>query len=483
MKKLLSLVLALCLMVVMTNPVPVNAATQTVINAIQWADTSGNAIQAHGGGMLKVDSYYYWFGENRDDTGHFQGVACYRSSDLKNWTFIRNVLTKSSAAELNYCWIERPKVMYNASSGQFVMWMHWENGDHYGEARAAVAYCNSVDGDYTYQGSFRPLAGQGITDHGIDGYMSRDCSVFVDTDGSGYFISAANENADLMLYKLTSDYRHIDKLVAKLFAGSKREAPCLFKRGNYYFLLTSGCTGWSPNQAQYSVSTSLASGWSALKNIGDSNTFYSQPAYVIPVQGSSTTTYLYTGDRWGGAWGGRVNESMYVWAPLSFPTNSTMSMSWANTLNIDAAAGTISGSVNNFKFINQKSNKLMDVSGYSTSDGGNIIQWTDNGGNNQRWQLQYDGAGYFKLKNVNSGKLADVSSGSTESGANVLQWTDNNGDNQKWRIIDKGNGYFILKNKKSGLVLDISDGSTADGGNVIQYTSNGGTNQAWKIQP
>lgn len=473
----------LCIIILLILLLPVNAANQTIINAIQWSDTNGNPIQAHGGGMVKVGSNYYWFGENRDDTGHFLGVSCYRSSDLKNWTYVRDVLTKNSASELNYCWVERPKVMYNASTGQYVMWMHWENGDHYGEARAAVAYCNSVDGNYTYQGSFRPLAGQGIIDHGKDGYMSRDCSVFVDTDGRGYFISAANENADLMLYRLTSDYRRIDSLVAKLFAGASREAPCLFKRGNYYFLLTSGCTGWSPNQAQYSVSTSLSSGWSSLRNIGDSNTFYSQPAFVIPVQGSSTTTYLYTGDRWGGAWGGKVNESMYVWLPLSFPSSSTMSMSWANTLNIDASTGVITGSVNTFKFVNQKSGKLIDVSGGSTADGGNIIQWRDNGGNNQRWQLQYDGKGYFKIKNVNSGKLMDVASGSTSNGGNILQWTDNGGDNQKWRIIDKGNGYFMLKNKKSGLLVDVSGGSTDDGANIIQWSSNGGTNQAWAIRP
>ncbi len=484
MKRIHSVPMAICLLVVMVLSTPVKAAaTQNVINAIQWADTSGNPIQAHGGGMIKAGNYYYWFGENRDDTGHFQGVSCYRSSDLKNWTYVRDVLTKNSAAELNYCWVERPKVMYNASTRQYVMWMHWENGDHYGEARAAVAYCNSVDGNYTYQGSFRPLAGQGIIDHGIDGYMSRDCSVFVDTDGTGYFISAANENADLMLYKLTSDYRRIDSLAAKLFAGSKREAPCLFKRGNYYFLLTSGCTGWTPNQAMYSVSTSLTSGWSGLRNIGDSNTFYSQPAHVIPIQGTSATTYLYTGDRWGGAWGGRVNESMYVWAPLSFPTDSTMSMSWANTLSVNAEAGTVTGSVNYFKFVNQNSGKVIDVENASTADGANVIQWTDSGSNSQRWQFQYDGAGYFRFRNINSGKILDVSSGSTSNGGNIIQWTDNGGDNQKWRIIDKGNGYYKLKNKKSGLLVDVSNASASDGGNIVQWADNGGTNQAWSIQP
>ncbi len=98
--------MAVCLIAFMILSTPVKAATtQTVMNAIQWADTNGNPIQAHGGGMIKAGSYYYWFGENRDDTGHFQGVSCYRSTNLKNWTYIRDVLTKNSASELNDCWI------------------------------------------------------------------------------------------------------------------------------------------------------------------------------------------------------------------------------------------------------------------------------------------------------------------------------------------------------------------------------------------
>ena len=166
-----------------------------------------------------------------------------------------------------------------------------------------MAYSSSVEGPYTYQGSFRPLANSGVTDHGKAGYMSRDCKVFVD-GSNGYFISAANENMDLCLYKLSSDFRSVSSLVTKLFVGSQREAPCLFKRGSYYFLFTSGCTGWTPNQAKYAYSTSLSSGWSGLNNIGDSTTYSSQSAFIIPVSGSTTTTYLYTGDRWAAAWGG-----------------------------------------------------------------------------------------------------------------------------------------------------------------------------------
>jgi hypothetical protein len=109
-----------------------------------------------------------------------------------------------------------------------------------------------------------------VVDHGKPGYMSRDCTLFADADGTCYFISAANENADLHVYRLINNYLAIDSLVVKLWVGQKREAPAMFKRNGRYFLLTSGATGWSPNQQKYASSTSIESGWSSLANFGDS---------------------------------------------------------------------------------------------------------------------------------------------------------------------------------------------------------------------
>ena len=208
----------------------------SLYNGIQWADTSGNPIQAHGGGIIKVSSYYYWFGENRNQDGTFYAVSCYRSADLVHWEFRSNVLTQNSASELKPANIERPKVIYNASTNKYVMWMHWENGSDYSASRAAVASSDTVDGNYTYLGSARPLVSSGVVNHGTAGYQSRDCTAFVDTDGKGYFVSASNENYDLNLYLLKSDYLSIDSLAAVLFKGGHREAPALWKRNNVYFL-------------------------------------------------------------------------------------------------------------------------------------------------------------------------------------------------------------------------------------------------------
>jgi hypothetical protein len=293
---IVGLIVALFLSLFLTTQKAEAASVTIPSNGVQIKDSAGNLLQAHGGGIIKVGSYYYWFGENRSGDNL---VACYRSTDLKTWEFRNNVLKHSSAPELATANIERPKVIYNASTGQFVMWMHKENGVDYSEARAAVAYSSTVDGNYTWQGSFQPQ-GQ---------YMSRDDTLFVDDDGSAYFISSARENLDTHIYKLSSDYRSIASLVQKVWVGSQREAAAMFKRNGVYFLVTSGATGWAPNQMKYGTATSIAGTWSALSNVGDGTSFDSQPAYIVPVQGTSTTSYLYIGDRWAGAWGGIVNDS------------------------------------------------------------------------------------------------------------------------------------------------------------------------------
>src|SRR5262245_36843754 len=73
-----------------------------------WLDTAGHPIQAHGGGILQHDGFYYWYGENRDAPERQingkprhagGGVAGYRSKDLLNWTPLGVVLTCSDDPE------------------------------------------------------------------------------------------------------------------------------------------------------------------------------------------------------------------------------------------------------------------------------------------------------------------------------------------------------------------------------------------------
>lgn len=305
-------------------------------------DQNGNPVHAHGGHILMWEGWYYWIGEDR--TGNNR-VSCYKSEDLREWIFCNHILTTDSRTACHYvvadpdlkkqgkdaealkgCNIERPKVLYNKKTGKFVMWMHWELPDDYSKARCAVAVCDTIDGDYTYLGSFNPI-----------GYMSRDCTLFQDDDGTAYFISTARENLDIHIYRLSEDYLSIDRLERILWPGQQREAPAVFKRNGYYYMLTSGCTGWAPNQSSYGCSKTLAGDWSGRYDFGDETTYRSQPTAVLPVTDEKgETVYWYIGDRWGGG-GENYFTSEYVMLPIRFESDTELYLDWKEEISVKAA--------------------------------------------------------------------------------------------------------------------------------------------------
>lgn len=288
-------------------------------NGEKWFDTEHNEIHAHGGHILFHNGYYYWYGEDRQNNYY---VSCYRSKDLQNWEFRNHVLTTDSPiaetrvkADMrlkqdngNKVNIERPKVLYNEKTKKFVMWMHYENGVDYLVAASAVASCDSPDGDFVYHGSFNPY-----------GNMSRDCTLFYD-DNKAYFISASRDNMDLCVYLLSEDYLNVARHVNTLFQGELREAPAFFKKDGKYFVITSYCTGWAPNQGMYAYSDSMEGIFSLNEKFGDETTFKSQSAFILPVSKNGETKYIYWGDRWGGK-GEKYFDSTYILLEIKFNSN------------------------------------------------------------------------------------------------------------------------------------------------------------------
>lgn len=134
-----------------------------------------------------------------------------------------------------------------------------------------------------------------------------------------------------------------------------------------------------------------------------------------------------------------------------------------------------------YRITNRNSGKVVDVSASSTADGGNVLQWTWNGGANQQWSFNDAGSGYFTIVNRNSGKCLEVYGQSSADGANVDQWACNGGQNQQWQWVAHGS-YFQLKGRQSGKCLDVSGQSTADGANIQIWTCTNGANQDWTRQ-
>ncbi|MCX4489962.1 RICIN domain-containing protein [Streptomyces anulatus] len=465
-------VLAALLLSLLTAVGTAQAAPLTIDNGTQFTDPNGDPVHAHGGGVVKVDSYYYWFGEDRHPDNSFRYVSAYRSTDLKTWEFRNHVLTESTHPELVGANIERPKVIYNEATGKFVMWMHKEgSATDYSEARAAVAVSSTVDGDYTWQGSLRPL-----------GHMSRDITTFVDTDGTGYMISAANENADLHVYRLTDDFTAPAALVNKLWAGQWREAPAMFKRDGVYFLLTSGSTGWSPNQQKYATADSITGSWSGLKDIGDSTTYRSQTAYVLTIQGTKGTSYLYMGDRWGNSMGGMVEDSAYVWAPLTFPTSTTMAMSYSPQLTVDTGAGTVTGMDVTWESLAARhSGKCADVANFLTADAAELVQWDCGGEINQHFWIKKLSNDHVQIMARHSGKCLTVSGASTADGARAVQSTCDDSTSQQWKVqTSNTSDYVHLVARHSNKCLDVAEWGGWNSAGLQQWTCNSGDNQKWQ---
>lgn len=407
-------------------------------NLTRPVDQNGQPVHAHGGHMLFENGWYYWFGENR--TGR-RKVSCYRSKDLKSWEWRNDVLTLDSPVKPIYhrtslvlepeelhgdrgygkgAVIERPKVLFNIATGRYVMWMHWENGRDYSAARCAIADCDTVDGDYVYRGSFNPI-----------GNMSRDCTLFQDDDGTAYFVSAARENADLIMYRLSPDYLSIEEQVKILWPGQAREAPAIMKRNGVYFLISSACNGWLPNQGTYAWSEQLTGRWSPLHELGDATTCDSQPAFIMPVTGTDNghTSYLYVGDRWDPS---DYHASSYVFLPLSFPSDREMRLEWADELHVDFRSGEITAREREEKhrFFRLKS---IGTGQYLAAGKQAELRKLSYGDKEQLWTVEYGSNHEVRLR-----------SGEKELRVKEGQLSlDAGGDKFHWRLVAEEEGFLL----------------------------------------
>jgi len=269
-----------------------------------WPDDRGQHIQAHGGGILKLGDVYYWFGEDRTmsnvQTNRY--VACYSSINLAQWTFRHQVVQLTDPENLGPHWVlERPKVFYNEKTKQFVMYAHIDGRGGYKFASVAVFACDTVDGDYKYLKSFRPL------DH-----ESRDIGQFVDDDGTAYLIFE-DRPFGFRIAKLSDDYLTVDQEVCLI--PEHLEGGALVHYNGLYYVVGSRLTGWRANPNQYATAKSLAGPWSEFKDIAppESNTYSSQSTMLVKVVGTKATTVIFMGDIWKPQtqW-----DSRYLWMPL-----------------------------------------------------------------------------------------------------------------------------------------------------------------------
>lgn len=365
-----------------TIPAPTPPSSQTAAlnhfaNAAVWPDTEGKHINVHGGGILFHKGVYYWYGESRNPRRQGQpgtaGVGCYTSTDLYNWKnagVVLPVVQDDPNHDITAgAVIERPKVVYNAKTGKFVMWFHLElKGRGYSAARTASAVADHPAGPFTYLRSLRPNAGRWpldlpdakrtpLTGAAADaliakkgrqkalnegayarrdfagGQMARDMTVFIDDDGKGYLVASAEENYTLNFHELTDDYLDFTGKWTRATPGGHNEAPAVIKHQGKYHLLASGCTGWAPNDARVLVADSIWGPWKRSHNpcegvnerlkMGPEKTFGGQSTFLLPVQGRPGA-FIAMFDIWQPK---SLVDSGHIWLPVEFE-NGRMKIRW-----------------------------------------------------------------------------------------------------------------------------------------------------------
>jgi Glycosyl hydrolases family 43 len=220
-------------------------------------DTDGNAVDAHDGRLRYFAGRYYWYGTAYrcgyalwDLDGDvpvapgrhtFCGMAAYSSSDLMTWRDEGLLFDASTpywqAACDTGCF--SPLVLFNPRRKRYVLWVNALNGQ--------VNYRVLTSASPT--GPFADVKVPSI-DMPQDG---GDYDILVDRDGTGWL--AETVRGSIVIQKLSSDYTDgvgasVPAVpaatppapdlwcVGQTFCGL-REAPSLFHRGEFYYLVVS----------------------------------------------------------------------------------------------------------------------------------------------------------------------------------------------------------------------------------------------------
>lgn len=229
------------------------------------------------------------------------------SEDGYHFGTARTVVASDAHELLESCKIESTKTVYVEALNKVVIVAHWEKPDGYADGKLLLV-TGTPGGEFTVHGIWNP-----------EGIEVRDMSVFVDEDGTGYLLAAANRpgegaNATIYIFRFTKDFTGIDGIVTTLFENQYREMPNVVKADGWYYLFVSQAAGWYPSSGAYASSRSMAQGWSELRPVGNTSTFSSQSSWIAVFGEGEQKNYLMHAYRWIAGQG----TSTTMLAPVTF---------------------------------------------------------------------------------------------------------------------------------------------------------------------
>jgi polygalacturonase len=125
---------------------------------------------------------------------------------------------------------------------------------------------------------------------------------------------------------------------------------------------------------------------------------------------------------------------------------------------------------------NQYNGLVSDDPGFSSTSGAQLIQWSANGGQNQKWIFTVQQSGYYTIKNAFSGLYL------TDQGNMAQQLFRNGSASQLWTLASAGTNLYTVTNKASGRRLDIPALSSAHGAGLVTGSPDGGLDQVWSVK-
>ncbi|KAJ7240632.1 glycosyl hydrolase [Mycena haematopus] len=336
-------------------------AVSYIVPGAVWTDTSGTKIAAHGGHVIKVSNTFYWLGYS-----NAAGIRpnIYTSTDLMNWSHFGIASTATSG-------MYRPKFV--SSGGKWYIW-----GQVNREIVTLVAPGSSpLSTSYTLTGSPQLLP--------PDARSFSDMGVFVDDNGSNYFLSSADSNNIQINNINAGNPITIGSRVADL-EGSL-EAPGMLKSsGGVYYLVVSQKTGWSIGRRPWQGGSDIAP--ESVK------TYNSQNSAELVIKGSSTTTYIFLGDVWDST---GSDASNYEWLPITVSDSAhTLTLQDLSMWTVNPSTGVVTSS----GFANTTFHAADAIVGGSAVDSSSNVTFTNVMGRGDKQWVSFQ----YTVSNVTAGE-------------------------------------------------------------------------------
>lgn len=262
-----------------------------------WRDTEGKRIQAHGGAVFYEDGIYYWYGENKDRTDGRSpvwtwGIRAYASRDLYNWEdkglIIAPDKTNPDSGLYPEKHADRPHIIKCDATGKYVCWIKMSSDEEYFLILTADAFL----GPYTV-----------VKDH----YRPQDMAVGdfdIEVENGRAYLYMDGDHDGIIGFALSSDFLEAKEELTRQYTGLHapfcREGVTLFTRNGKHYMLTSGMTGYVPNQSDAAMTDDRQKPYQSIgdPHVGDESmaSFNSQLSQVFRIPG--TDSYISIADRW-----------------------------------------------------------------------------------------------------------------------------------------------------------------------------------------